>query len=59
MVFENEPTLLVAYLTFISPDSPGNIGVFENEGTVHPQELLILDINIGALPLFNKKTLLN
>jgi hypothetical protein len=55
MVFEKAPTLLVSYLTFISPEAPGIIGSLVHDGVVHPQEALTLERISGAFPSFLKR----
>ena len=50
-VFVNLPSLLVAYLTDITPDSPGIIGSLGQVGTVQPHDPLALEIINGSLPV--------
>ena len=57
-VLENPPILLVSYLTFISPLSPGKIGLSGFVGTVHPQLPFTFSIISGLVPtLVKRKTL--
>ena len=56
IVFLKGITLLVSYLTSISPEAPGSIGLFGFFGIVQPQEALTLLITSGVFPeLINLK----
>ena len=52
MLFRKRPRALVSNVELTSPVFPGRIGDLVQSVTVHPQEVVTLDITNGLSPLF-------